>query len=639
MCGIAGFFSLNNKPLPQGPHHLSVMNNLLAHRGPDDSGSWVSGNHSVGLAHQRLSIIDLSKSAAQPMHGNNSTCLVFNGEIYNYLELRSELSSSWDFQTKSDTETILASYEKYGLGCLDHLRGMFAFALWDESQKRFFCARDRFGIKPFYYTVVGDIFYCASEIKALLPFVEEVATDLDSLNDYLTFQFTLGEKTLFQGIKKLEPGHMLTIEDSTLSVKKYWEVYYDIDFNHKESNLVEEIRGLMDESMKLHMRSDVPVGSYVSGGRDSSIVASLASQIESSEFKAFTGKFSYGEGYDESMYARDLAEQYSFDLHELDIQSEDFVSSIEKIIYHLDEPVAGPGSFPQYQISKLASQHRKVVLGGQGGDEIFGGYARYLIAYFEQCIKGAIDGTLNNGNFVVTYESIISNLETLKQYKPLLKQFWSKGLFGTINRRYFDLVNRAPTLEKEINWNEIGKSSTYDEFRNIFLGENVGHESYFDLMTHFDFKTLLPALLQVEDRMSMAHGLESRVPFLDHKIVELAATIPADIKFKNGELKRLLVRTFDPILPPSIAQRKDKMGFPVPLNEWMQGELKNFVCGIFETGRDIGRPFFNSDIILENLSKEGKFSRKIWGLLSLEIWMQQFHDKAGEFKKQITQER
>ena len=639
MCGIAGFFSLNNKPLPQGPHHLSVMNNLLAHRGPDDSGSWVSGNHSVGLAHQRLSIIDLSKSAAQPMHGNNSTCLVFNGEIYNYLELRSELSSSWEFQTKSDTETILASYEKYGLGCLDHLRGMFAFALWDESQKRFFCARDRFGIKPFYYTVVGDIFYCASEIKALLPFVEEVATNLDSLNDYLTFQFTLGEKTLFQGIKKLEPGHMLTIEDSTLSVKKYWEVYYDIDFNHKESNLVEEIRDLMDESMKLHMRSDVPVGSYVSGGRDSSIVASLASQIESSEFKAFTGKFSYGEGYDESMYARDLAEQYSFDLHELDIQSEDFVSSIEKIIYHLDEPVAGPGSFPQYQISKLASQHRKVVLGGQGGDEIFGGYARYLIAYFEQCIKGAIDGTLNNGNFVVTYESIISNLETLKQYKPLLKQFWSKGLFGTINRRYFDLVNRAPTLEKEINWNEIGKSSTYDEFRNIFLGENVGHESYFDLMTHFDFKTLLPALLQVEDRMSMAHGLESRVPFLDHKIVELAATIPADIKFKNGELKRLLVRTFDPILPPSIAQRKDKMGFPVPLNEWMQGELKNFVCGIFETGRDIGRPFFNSDIILENLSKEGKFSRKIWGLLSLEIWMQQFHDKAGEFKKQITQER
>ena len=215
----------------------------------------------------------------------------------------------------------------------------------------------------------------------------------------------------------------------------------------------------------------------------------------------------------------------------------------------------------------------------------------------------------------------------------MLKQFWSNGLFDTINRRYFDLVNRAPTLEKEINRKALCESSTYTDFRKIFLGENVGHESYFDLMTHFDFKTLLPALLQVEDRMSMAHGLESRVPFLDHKLVELAATIPADIKFKNGELKRLLSKAFDPILPTSITQRKDKMGFPVPLNEWMKGELKDFVCGIFETGRDIGREFFNSDVILENLSKEGKFSRKIWGLLSLEIWMQQFHDKTNNYKK------
>ena len=218
----------------------------------------------------------------------------------------------------------------------------------------------------------------------------------------------------------------------------------------------------------------------------------------------------------------------------------------------------------------------------------------------------------------------------------MLKQFWSRGLFGTINKRYFDLVNRAPTLGKEINWNLLGKSSTYDESSHIFLGDNVGHESYFDLMTHFDFKSLLPALLHVEDRMSMAHGIESRVPFLDHKIVELAATIPADIKFKNGELKRLLGRAFDPILPSSINERKDKMGFPVPLNEWMQGELKNYVCGIFEIGRDIGREFFNSDFILENLSKEGKFSRKIWGLLSLEIWMQQFHDKLEEYKKQLS---
>ena len=637
MCGVAGIFNLNNRQVTNLEHSLSTLNRLQKHRGPDGEGVWLHENEHVGLAHVRLSIIDL-ETGQQPMLSNSKNAITYNGEIYNFEELKKEIGES-NFSTNSDTEVILKAYERWGVDCISKFRGMFAFALWDESKSKLFCARDRFGIKPFYYTIVDDIFYCASEIKALLPFVKEIDTDKDSLNDYLTFQFTLGEKTLFKGIKQLEPGHLLTIEDSQISVKKYWEVYYNLDFSHTEQYFIEQTRELMGDSIRLHLRSDVPVGAYVSGGRDSSIVAALASQIETSEFQAFTGKFSYGEGYDESMYARDLSQQYSFNLHELDIKSTDFVSSIHKIIYHLDQPVAGPGSFPQYQISQLASEHRKVVLGGQGGDEIFGGYARYLIAYFEQCIKGAIEGSLNNGNFVVTYESIISSLESLKQYKPLLKQFWSKGLFETIDRRYFDLVNRAPTLEDEVNWDAIGKSSTCDEFTKIFLGDNVGHESYFDLMTHFDFKTLLPALLQVEDRMSMAHGLESRVPFLDHKLIELAATIPADIKFKNGELKRLLVRTFDPILPNSITQRKDKMGFPVPLNEWMQGELKDFICGIFETGRDRGREFFNTDVILENLSKEGKFSRKIWGLLSLEVWMQEFHDKASEYKKQLTQER
>jgi asparagine synthase (glutamine-hydrolysing) len=631
MCGISGIIDLKLSKLSRVEDSIRAMNKLQKHRGPDGEGAWVSSIESVGFGHVRLSIIGL-KSGHQPMISESKNVVTFNGEIYNYKELRKEIGET-NFKTNSDTEVILKAYERWGLDCISKFRGMFAFAVWDEKKQELFCARDRFGIKPFYYTVVDDVFYFASEIKALLPFVENIDTNLDALNDYLTFQFTLGEKTLFKGIKKLEPGHSIIIQNSQVSVNKYWEVYYDIDYSHNEKLVTEQIKDLMDESIGLHMHSDVPVGAYVSGGRDSSIVAALASGIESSDFQTFTGKFSFGEGYDESKYARDLSTQYSFHLHELDIQSHDFVSSIEKIIYHLDEPVAGPGSFPQYQISDLASQHRKVVLGGQGGDEIFGGYARYLIAYFEQCIKGAIEGTLNNGNFVVTYESIISNLETLKQYKPMLKQFWSNGLFDTINRRYFDLVNRAPTIEKEINWNALCESSTYTDFRKIFLGENVGHESYFDLMTHFDFKTLLPALLQVEDRMSMAHGLESRVPFLDHKLVELAATIPADIKFKNGELKRLLSKAFDPILPTSITQRKDKMGFPVPLNEWMQGELKDFVCGIFETGRDIGREFFNSDVILENLSKEGKFSRKIWGLLSLEIWMQQFHDKANEYKK------
>ena len=296
--------------------------------------------------------------------------------------------------------------------------------------------------------------------------------------------------------------------------------------------------------------------------------------------------------------------------------------------------MAGPGSFAQYMTSKLAATQRKVVLGGQGGDEIFGGYTRYLVAYFEQCIKGAIEGTLNNGNFVVTYESIIPNLVTLKNYKPMLRQFWSQGLFEELDRRYFHLINRAPNMKDEIVWEEFETEyDPFDSFEKLFNSSNVKKESYFDKMTHFDFKTLLPALLQVEDRMSMAHGLESRVPFLDHKLVELAATIPADIKFKNGELKKILVRSVGQYLPKKIVERKDKMGFPVPLNQWMKGELKEFFISVFDGGG--ARRYYNKDLIKNAVVSEGQFGRKIWGLLSLELWYQEFVDKHHEYRKLI----
>lgn len=335
------------------------------------------------------------------------------------------------------------------------------------------------------------------------------------------------------------------------------------------------------------------------------------------------------------MYARDLAKQYDMELYEIDITARDFTDSINKVIYHMDVPVAGPGAFPQYHVSKLAAQHRKVVLGGQGGDEIFGGYTRYLIAYFEQCVKGAIDGTLDNGNYVVTYESIIPNLRSLYNYKPLLQTFWQDGLFGKMHDRYFRLINRAPDMGDEIHWNDLGAYHPYESFCRLFNGDNIKRESYFDLMTHFDFKTLLPALLQVEDRMSMAHGLESRVPFLDHPLVELAATIPADKKFKSGKLKRMLIKSFSNVLPRSIVERKDKMGFPVPLNDWMKDELKDFTFDIFNVQRHRARPYFNTESILKSLNHEQKFGRKTWGLLSLELWHQNFHDKQQEYKNLI----
>ena len=278
--------------------------------------------------------------------------------------------------------------------------------------------------------------------------------------------------------------------------------------------------------------------------------------------KAFTGRFPEDSRYDESEYAKIVADERGLDLRLVDIDADDFLGSIEQVIYHLDHPVAGPGSFPQYMVSQAAAREAKVILGGQGGDEIFGGYTRYLIAYFEQCIKAAIDGTMHSGNFVVTYESIIPNLVALRNYKPLLKEFWSDGLFEDLDARYFRLINRAPHLDGEVDFEALGEYSPFTTFQAIFNGRNVGHESYFDKMTHFDFKTLLPALLQVEDRVSMAHGLESRVPLLDHELVELAATMPADVKFKDGTMKHVFKRATRSLVPDAIAEPQGQDGLP-----------------------------------------------------------------------------
>lgn len=633
MCGIAGIFSFRGES-PDLAGRVQVMNDLQAHRGPDGEGVWVHPAGRIGLGHRRLSIIDLT-TGAQPMTDAGKNVITFNGEVYNYLELREELGGAAAFRTTSDTETILAAYRRWGADAPTHLRGMFAFALWDDANERLFCARDRFGIKPFYYAVVDGVFYCASEAKALLPFVERIEPDPEALADYLVFQLCLEEKTLFRGVKELLPGHRLTVTRSGVEVSRYWEIYYDLDWDHTDKYFREHLRDLVEDSLRMHLRADVPVGAYVSGGVDSGIVASIAARLQPGvEFAGFNGKFPHGERFDESRYARALANMRGMTLHEVSITAQDFIDTVGKVIYHLDYPVAGPGSFPQFMVSKLAAQHRKVVLGGQGGDEIFGGYVRYLIAYFEQCIKGAIDGTMNSGRFVVTYESIIPNLRLLGPYKPLLKKFWSEGLFEDGDRRYYRLVDRAETLHDEIRWEALPADyDTFETFKRVFHGKNVGKESYFDSMTHFDFKTLLPGLLQVEDRMSMAHGLESRVPLLDHPLVEFAATMPANIKFQDGALKRVFLEALRGELPPEIAERKDKMGFPVPLTDWLKTDLHEFVADTFRTGKARHRPFFNYSAIVDGLGDETEFGRKVWGLLSLELWYQAFMDREADFKR------
>ncbi len=636
MCGIAGILNLRRQPIANLGRQLSVMGDLIDHRGPDHADQWQGTGADVGFAHRRLSIIDLTAAANQPMRGANGTVIVHNGEVYNYLELQAALGARWPFTSQSDTEAILAAYDRYGADCVDHLRGMFAFAIWDGE--RLFCARDRFGIKPFYYAVVGDLFVFASEVKALMPFLPTIETDADAFAEYVTFQYSLGEATLFAGVKRLLPGHTLTVENGAVTTRRYWDVVYEIDYDHPADYFKERLRELLDDSIAMHLRSDVPVGAYLSGGVDSSLVSALASRHDPGNNKAFHGMFSAFPDYDESFYADAAASAAGKQMFAVDITANDFINQIERVAYHLDYPVAGPGSFPQYMVSQLASEHVKVVLGGQGGDEIFGGYARYLLAYFEQCIRAAIEGTYTDGNFVVTAESIIPNLGVLQEYKPLMRQFWREGLFGALDERYFRLIDRSTDMGDEIDHAALDFERVREAYSAIFNDvRNVRHESYFDSMTHFDFKCLLPALLHVEDRMSMAHGLESRVPFLDHPLIEFLATVPANVKFEGGQLKHLLKQAYQDEIPTEILNRRDKMGFPVPLNEWIGGELGDFVNDIFGSQAARSRPFINAQAIRTTSGRVEKFSRKLWGLISLELWHRAYHDQAHRFTAMLDE--
>jgi asparagine synthase (glutamine-hydrolysing) len=632
MCGIAGAVQLDGQAIKGLSQRLKVMNALIAHRGPDGEGVWTSKSGSAGLAHRRLAIVDLTSAGAQPMVADNRTALVHNGEVYNFIELREELKPGWTFKSRTDTEIVMAAHAKWGDAAPEHFRGMYAYALWNENTQRLVAARDRFGIKPFYYAVIGRTLYFASEIKALIPFLPDVETHPEALAEYLTFQFTLGEQTLFRHVKQLPPAHMLIVENGEVKVRRYWDVNYSIDWNHTAKYFEEQLQDLLADSMRLHLRSDVPVGAYVSGGVDSSLIAILSASASGENRKFFHGKFTEFPGYDESSYAQFVADATRGELNVVDITSDMFRDHISKVIYHLDHPVAGPGSFPQYEVSALAAKHVKVVLGGQGGDEIFGGYARYLVAYLEQCLRAAIDGTYKSGNFVVTLESIIPRMGMLREYKPMLRQFWSEGLFGPLDERYFRLVNRSADTKDEIDWSSLPMVGVFETFRREFNRSNVGKDAYFDKMTHFDFKFLLPALLQVEDRMGMAHGLESRVPLLDQGLVEFAATIPADVKFKDGQSKHLLKHCFSTKLPRPITERRDKMGFPVPLKEWVNGSLNGFVRDMFSTQAARERGYVDNAKALAGLADMGAFSRKLWGLMSLELWHQNFHDRAGEFR-------
>ncbi|MFN7096929.1 MAG: asparagine synthase (glutamine-hydrolyzing), partial [Gammaproteobacteria bacterium] len=432
MCGIAGIISLNpNLPLND---IVSAMNNTIIHRGPDGDG--IFRDVFICLGHRRLAIID-PEHGKQPLTTLDGRYTVtFNGEIYNYLELRRELiSKGHPIHSYSDTEIIPYAYIEWGKDCVLHFRGMFAFAIWDNKEQELFCARDRIGIKPFYYFFDNNHFIFASEIKALFASgLVKAEYDKQGLQDYITFQFCLQNLTLFKNILKLEPGTWLNLkkqkEKFDLKIRSYWNLSYEVCERQDEKYYTDNLLYLLEESMNLHLRSDVPLGAHLSGGLDSSTVVSLASRIlEGNKLKTFTGAFREGLEYDETGYARMVAEATNCDYNEVFISGEDFTSIFPKLIYHMDEPLAGPGLIPQYFVSKLAAEQVKVVLGGQGGDELYVGYARYFIAYLEKCLAAAIWPEQTQLDHGLSLVGMISNLPLLNTYKPMLKHFLSDGLF------------------------------------------------------------------------------------------------------------------------------------------------------------------------------------------------------------------
>lgn len=609
----------------------------MAHRGPDGEGQFADDSAGVTLGHRRLAIIDPEHGHQPMLTADEDVAIVFNGAIYNYLELRRELIGfGHPIHSYSDTEVILYAWRQWGSDCVDRFLGMFAFAIWDRKTKTLFCARDPVGIKPFYYADTASGFVFASEIKGVLASgCINAGTDPSGLRDYLTFQFCLDDRTLFAGIQRLEPGHWLMLRvdgrNRRLTISRYWDVAYGDDREWTEEAAVDELGRLLEDAVRIHLRSDVPIGAHLSGGLDSSAVACLASSLLRGErLQTFTGSFREGPEFDETHYARAVAEKIGARYNETIISGDEFASLMPRLMYMMDEPVAGPGLIPQYYVSKLAAESVKVVLGGQGGDEVFVGYARYLIPYLELALRSAIDGSPDAD---LTLADMAPNLNVLGSYKPLLTQIWSSGLFEDPASRYYALVDRSHGMRELFNrdvW-----ASDYDprdSYNRIF--GRPDRAGLVERMTYFDLKGSLPALLHVEDRTSMAVSIESRVPLLDHRLVELAARIPTRIKFASGRLKHVFRESVRNIVPRAILDRKDKMGFPVPLNAWYRGVARDFVHDTLLSRRACERGLYDVNRVGKLLESDQTFSRLTWGLLCIELWHRAFIDgeATGSFK-------
>ncbi len=613
MCGICGVV-LHDFSRSVDEHIIREMRDQMIHRGPDEAGLFVSGP--VGLGHRRLSIIDLS-SGQQPMKNEDGTIvLVYNGELYNYQSLREDLiAKGHQFKTRSDTEVIIHAYEEFAERCLEHFRGMFAFAIWDGKRRQLFAARDRLGKKPFYYAQWGETFLFASEIKAILAHpAARRELNVDALDLYFGFRYVPGPLTMFKGITKLQPGHFLIVKDRAITTERYWDLNTVETREISYETAEEEFTELLRESIRLRLMSEVPLGVFLSGGVDSSAVVALMSEIVREPIKTFSVGYTGSAAENEFEYAHMAAELYHTDHHEFRLTADDFLGFLPKLVWHLDEPIADASTIPLFFISQLAKEHVTVVLSGEGADELLGGYYIY-----KKMLKLDNIRSLPGSGILAGAASLAGRLmdnRKIERYANLLTL--------PLNQRYAGVSSVFSVDERKKLFEGlpgVAPRSLADIVAPYY--ERVKGRKALDRMLYLDTNVWLPDdLLMKADKMTMATSIEQRVPFLDHVLVEYAASLPVTFKIHGNETKYLLKRAMEGRLPRKLLYRTKK-GFPVPISRWFREKAD----GVREVLLDEGsacRELFNTSV-LEQLIQDHERSKSdmsdlIWPFLVFEYW-------------------
>lgn len=624
MCGIAGFSLFNAHEGDEKT--LEAMGQAILHRGPDAGGTYIDDK--IGLCHRRLSILDLSEAGNQPMYSqDDNLVIVFNGEIYNFLELREELKQEGQtFNSHTDTEVILALYQKYGEQCLDKLNGMFAFAIWDKAAQSLFIARDRLGKKPLYYFSHNGRFAFASEIKAILT-LNDIPKDirLDAVHDFFAYQYIPDPKSIFTHIHKLPPAHYLKLDSNGFSIHEYWDVSFKQVNQGTEQDHAQQLKSLLEKVTRQRMISDVPLGAFLSGGVDSSGVVAMMAETSDAPVKTCTIGFD-DEKFNEADFAREIAEKYQTEHHEFTVK-QNVAQDLEHIVSFFDEPFADPSLVPTYYVSELARKAVTVALAGDGGDEMFAGYEKYSVDDVENRLRNKFPKVIRHSFFpgLAKFAGFVPG-KVGKKAKSLLTSLSYEPAMG------FYITNSMMTDEM---WNSLATDNTKHSLSNyhpsqytLEMYEKADGPDHLSKILYTDIKTYMTGGILVKvDRMSMANSLEVRAPILDYQVTEFAATLPSERKFKQGTKKYLLKKVFEPFIPDSLLHRK-KMGFSTPIDTWFRTELKDLteanILGAQNGLKDIFDASRVQQVWDEHQSGKHQHGIVLWSMLMYQMWYNKY---------------